>query len=521
MKKRVLSLLMALCLMLTLAPAAFAANVDADTVLSLSENAERTLIRPDGEEIEIPDITIDDVDDSIMLLSETDGVISLGSPQDFIRTDWDQGNSYVLTADVNLSGLYASVNEWGGLIETFRGNFNGGGHTITGVPENYCFIYGCIGGTIENVNFDLGGNAGFFVFMQVTYNGGYYHPLLLKDITVTGEAVLTDADQANYAPFVYCAFPEFVMQDCINYADLSGVTYASVFFGYCPLYTGNYTFNGCENHGDISYRNAALFFGNPSKFQNNADGTESTFTQGLNISILNCKNYGTIRSTATTPRYFVADLGNMSIYSQRMENSLTANTSGVLQFGLTCEDENCTKPDATHTGALLSGSDMDITMSKTADGTITITNNAANASQVVKYVVAVSSYVQEYDLATNSFWGTDRYSIEETIMVSDITTGSVYAPNGNSFNAQLKYYGLADAQEDDVITTTIAGHPVVTRNGQNYYQFESVWMYDEVYLMASRAVDEDGYPIGGTCNPYFATVAAYGTNGQLLGYAYI
>lgn len=250
MKKRFLSLLMALCLMLSLAPAAFAADNQPDTIAL-----------PNGEVREIPDITPADTPMSMSINNTSGTTYTITSEAQFADLDasvWYGNNTIKIACDLNLADpAITKPSEWGGYIQYFYGTLEGvkgiydetgveRDPIISGINNNCSFIYGIIGGTIQNLTFKHtingtageGGSASFITFMPVNLDGHSYH-LKMQNIAVTGSISLTGSDQSNYAPFVYCApGGGLTMEGCVNSANITGSIYGSIFHGYYPLSTG-------------------------------------------------------------------------------------------------------------------------------------------------------------------------------------------------------------------------------------------------------------------------------------------
>ena len=234
MKKRLLSMLMAMCLMATMVPAAFAAD---------EENG-----RPIPDELPIVNET-----DAVELPESTAYATYPGSgTQDdpFVIEIHDKSDfQYLVTACQKYTGKYYKVtlmtdldlvtmggtapNEWNGYLNYFMGTFDGNGKTISGIPENCFLFYQIHNADIGNFTLDLDGKAGTLMYYTFRINkstGIEWGIDRLYDIDViSGETVqLVGNGQANYAPFMFAAGPYFTMDGCKNYANISGNTYAGV-----------------------------------------------------------------------------------------------------------------------------------------------------------------------------------------------------------------------------------------------------------------------------------------------------
>lgn len=554
LSKKLVAACMTAAMMLTMVPAAFAAEPTATDNMGgfqqLSENVDMTFERPDGETISTKIYDLDEVQPQVTTMSanavgtESNPII-LDSPEDFMNQDWLGNNYYSLTADVNLSSVFTAKNvgEWEALISGFYGHFNGNGHTISGVPNNeYLFDY-VVGGTIENINFNIGSHAAFLVFGSAALKDAqgnlFTDSLTMNNITVEGNVLLPNANQSNYSPFIYAAAPGFQMNNCTNYADITGMTYAAVFYGYTPYLGGAHTFNNCVNHGNVKLNNAALFFGNPTAFGNN-----SNVLSTISISIQDCKNYGQIRSLVTPANYFVTDVGSgLSTFSQNMENSLresagvqSQNEDKMLVIGtpeMTCTDEKCLhQSDGTHDGKLYCGSELEgLAVSVADDGETIMITQPEEADDIILYTVSVSSYASIFQTSTDSQGntigvnkGTELKTFSESIPVANLSN---YTTDGDTIQANLKYYGIADTELTTSTSTPVLGYQTLTYQGKNYYrlQHDQSITYGGVndYLIyaSSNSFGEDGTFNGGSVGgPSILSVSAIDENGNLVASAY-
>lgn len=506
MKKRVLSLLTALCLMLSLAPAAFAADRQPDTI---------TL--PNGEVREIP--TLEDVANTpstakLSAIAESNGltatnnVITITSADDLVKLNGLQ--------DLCLSNCTIELNtptkvldlsnincpEWDGYLHYFYGNINGNGHTIKGFKNNCAFIYAFFGGVIKDLTLEFDGNAGQLVFMPST------NPVLteLNHIKTTGYVNLTGSDQSNYSPFIYCSGTGGLrMVDCTNEAEISGDIYGGIFYGYYPLYTDGitYEFTRCVNNKNVVMRNAAMFFGNPStvndKLANNT----------LSLKISECENNAIIRGTVSA-HYLAPSLNSVdhpasSTALIAKEAEIMANSGNKLPAA-----PSETLPCGLQVGNALTG----FTYTIGEDKTITFTT-PSNA-EIEKYVVSVSSYVCWWNTKENRFDGAgDRATVSQYIDANGSTT----------YTADLKYYGFADDDYGEA-GDDICEYWTQTDGTNTYYTIKK---YDETrpetmpqekyQVYATRNLNADGKPGNGCVDPQFVTVAAVKTDGTIIDFA--
>lgn len=477
MKRKALSLLMALCLMLSMVPAAFAVEEDAPEQIYFH-----------GELVDLPVI-----DPPLMALSddETSNVIEVRTQkqfEDITSSQWLSGATIKLYCDINLAEMKQPV-EWGGYITYFDANLIGvsDGDTkpvIYGFANNTALFYGMVHGTISNITLDFDGAAGQLGFMPCTYSGSVpdsYYSITIDGVDTTGYVNLTEADQSNYSPFIYAANKgDLVMKDCVNAAAITGDIYGAIFHGYYALNTtGSYTFENCRNEGIVTMRNAAMFFGNPSTMN-------AKLESGLEVNITNCVNNGIISGTISQ-HYFVPSL-NSADYSAS-DTALTAKEASL---------------NITGTGSLVSAQTNGLSGNVADNGTITF--SYTGTGNPTEFIVSVSSYVNMWDPTRKIFDGTARYSVSQSISPVE----------SNSYTATLKYLGVADS--DFGTNGSRVGGKVTRKAGDGtlYYMINKADTISgaEGYLpYATSTLDESGNPAGGRCvNPSFATVTAIGVD---------
>ena len=519
MKKRFLSLLMAFCLMLSLAPAAFAADRQPDTI---------TL--PNGEVREIPNAELDPIMPASVSDLEVDeeGYYVIKNEADFAlvtQNEWYANKKFHITGDLDLTKLGNSVSEWNGYINYFYGTLEGVEGTyngevrypkIFGIPNNCALIYSVIGGTIKNLIFEHKvdnttkemGSASFITFMPSTLGGKSYH-LTMENVTVTGNISLTNSDQSNYAPFVYCA-PSggITMTNCVNDAKITGNIYGSVFHGYYPLFVGEackYKFENCVNNGDVTMQYAGMFFGNSSSVEG------KVLVDSLYLTITGCKNSGMIRGT-NGAKYFAAPVSEFGSNMQAVEDVLMPlaeeSTSTVVD---TDNHRNIERVQIVNGGALCEGIALDGFAASYDGDTITVTR-PTNETDVSYYLVSVGAYVKLWYGAVSSFYGTDRYAVTQRI-----DKGSIAATADNTFVPELKIYGFADSNVGTLFG--VVSGQLVFKDSDNslYYHVPNTPLGDGFTRYVSDAVNEKGQPVGGGTAPAeIVTVAAYKANGTML-----
>lgn len=498
MKKRFLSLLMAFCLMLSLAPAAFAADRQPDTI---------TL--PNGEVREIPTLEADAASYALADTQSTQQTIYIKDEVAFDKVtdaEWRGNNKFIVTGDIHLENSTKTVAEWGGFIQYFCGELigkkeDGTTPVISGIPNNCALIYGIIGGKIENLVFNHGSNAAFITFMPVN-SSSTPNSLEMTDVTVKGTISLTGSDQSNYAPFLYCA-PQggLTMTRCHNDATITGSIYGSVFHGYYPLFVGPstpYKFIDCTNKKDVTMQYAGMFFGNSSSVEGKVGA------DNLYLTITDCKNNATIRGTSGA-KYFAAPVAEFGSNMQAVEKVLNPTDPEAVQAAshinvsqITGSGKICTGNPLTGFGATLSGD------------TITVTR-PSNEAKVDHYTVSVSAYVNLWYPAlgeSGEFFGTNRFTVSQTIKVSEMGSS-------NTFTPELKAYGFADYNFSGT-GDIVAGHATLSKDGKSYYVVDFDYSEDfEQYV--STNLNEDGVPAAdGAKAADIISVSAYDADGNLI-----
>lgn len=509
MKKRLLSMLMAMCLMATMVPAAFAADTDQPDTITL----------PNGEVREIPTV---ELPDAPATLAETNSneVETIDSVAKFFEinkqpTNWYSGKTFEITADLDFTNSPAPA-EWDGYIKYFYGNMigkkaDGSAPVISGIPNNRGFIYGIVGGTIENLTFkhdasEENGSASFITFMPTKMTGATQH-LTMNNITVTGDISLTGSDQSNYSPFIYAApSAGLTMENCTNDAKITGSIYGSVFHGYYALFVGEsapYQFINCVNNGDVTLLYAGMFFGNSSSLEGKVGRNE------LYLTIADCENNGKIRGTAGA-RYFAAPVSEFGSGMDAVEDMIKPLADGEQRAET--QSPYAIEPVVLgEMGALYEGHSLD-GFSATLNG-YDITVNCPSSNEVDHYITSVSTYVNAWDSFQNMFNGTDRVTVSQKMAVDDI--------QNNSFQPTLKAYGFADNGVGTYSGTTIDGesedgYDVFTYNGKYYYWISNETDDNGFANFVSNELGENGPVGGGAKDAEIVTVSAFNANGMMV-----
>lgn len=508
--KKALSLLTALCMVLTLAPAAFAVDSQPETI---------TL--PNGEVREIPTLNPDEAMATSLsdLEVDSEGYYIINNMADFEKVsgqEWYSNKKFRIKGDLNFAGKFSSTDEWVGAITYFFGTLEGvKGYydgpekgerypVISGIPDNCCLIYGIVGGTIKNLTFKYDGQAAFITLMPVRLTTNSNYSLTLDNITTEGYVTLTGSDQSNYSPFVYSASTGgLTMSNCVNNAAISGPIYGSVFHGYYPYVGTNYVFENCVNNADVTLNYAGMFFGNSTNLESRLSA--------INLTINGCENNATIRGLQGA-KYLSAPIGGS--YSdtsemQKVESILNSKVDVISGAANTYENVK----EIGGTGAVCVGSVETGFTATLEDGIISITR-PSGTSNITKYVVAVGAYVNMWNISANKFDGTDRFSVTQDIFTSDFG-------DELTITADLPVIGFSDSNYGTG-RDTILNYPVRYDSSENYYYDvqNSIEHYDNTYrLYVSTALTENGTPAGnGTKAAQFVTVSAYNASGELCGF---
>lgn len=501
MKKRLLSVLLAICLVLAMAPMAMAEDSESEGPIIREEVAEEEVLAYLAQE---PATYAANT-----LEKSSDGKYHITSVQDFdsiTSAQWLGENTFVIDENLDLSNSTKTPSEWGGYIQYFRGTLEGANEdiTISGMDNNTYLIYGLNGGTIKNLTLKFEGEAAGLAAASAAYKTPI--GVTIENVDTEGVVYLTADDQSNYSPYAYCA-PQggMTMKNCTNNANIIGNIYGGIFYGYYPLNRGagdDIVFDGCVNKGNVTMRNASMFFGNPS-----VDNVLASADDGFTITIENCVNEGTIRGTVSA-HYFVSSLSeNLASggISEKIEAALLGDTTGSIA------PHSVSKNTLSESNLLVGAQLEGFAVSVNDDKCITIT--APNdTTGIVKYRVAVSSYVSYYDESTKETGGTDRYSVTEDVSASD--------PN---LTVSIKYYGVADdnfgTDGNGIWLPNFDFIPTRSNDGKEYYSIEKL---DENHLVDGRfqiyAHAVDGQEITPSCaEPAFLTVTALGENDAVIG----
>lgn len=523
MRKKVLSLLAALCLMLSLAPAAFAAETAQPDTVTL----------PSGETVEIPSLSLAD-EQTTFQESEENSHVSVAEANAAADPGYSgsgtKSNPFrVYTEDglLNLSANFDTTN----LTISYIYLMEDLDFTNISIPNDYIFLYfiGYIqgdpdrvssgdpvtikglgdrvlvyywfGGDIGNFEMDMDGVPGR-VAMLPGMIGTEYWDVSMTNLTIYSGSKEDEAEkkplelnngdaQANYSPYIYCTGGAFTMKNCVNYADITGTSYGSVFYGYYPLSNAQITFDGCVNKGTITMRHAAMFFGNNSAFYDGRFGFNSENPELNKIQFTNCANDGVIAGTSTANLFSTRAAGN------GYEDDVSEQYESYLRNGNGIEVEK--------DSIRLIGQDLGMALHADAQGNLTMT--PSEKEDVAYYVVSVYNYVYAFDEEYNPI-GSMRYGTSEKL---ENATDEI----------SLKKYGVCDYAAGTPGLTSVGkvGEDelrIVSYNDKCYYWLNNQDSYDlgdveyHLYVSADRVQ-------GVKETADIVTLAAYSENGTLLG----
>jgi hypothetical protein len=526
--KRTTAAILAALLLATAGTATVAmAETSAALTASEAEGSVDTITLPNGEVREIetiePAVTalLTSLHSAESTLSDAEneedeignaGTVNINSLSDFKKistADWYSNKTFVIKRDLDVSSLFDDDDEWTGAITYFLGKIvgqkkaNGQYPTISGIPTNCAFIYGIIGGNIENINFDYGDSAAFITLLPIKY-GSTSYPLTVKNVTVTGSIALTGSDQSNYSPFVYCASTGgLVMEDCISNVTMSGPIYGSVFYGYYPIQNANYSFINCINNGAVNFNYAGMFFGNSTNIESKLSSNNITLT------IQGCENRAPI-SGVQGAKYLAAPVTSDAFTSGSSMDAVEQELTGK-----STENELIEAIQSTVDGILISGVTPTFSAAIDNDGTIVITpptSTAEGESVIDYYDVSIGVYVNLWDNVNNEFFGTDRVSKKARIYASEFEGASAKSTG-------IKVLDFCDSNLIEGGDSLADCKEVTTEAGETYYVVNNtIDRYEGRFkLFISSNVDTNGTPTGdGTKSAQFVTVSAYGTDGKLI-----
>ncbi len=502
MKRKIFSAVLALVMLLTLAPVAFAAE----------DEDEPVVILPDGTKV----VGIPTIDAPEMALSAEETVIPIPDEDAFAAitaSQWTSGATFEIQGDLNLEQLYidGEVPNYYGLINFFYGTIRGvwledeGRYPIIkGIPSAKCLIRLPIGGTIENLIFDHGTNTPYITFLAGAFTN-QVHTLTLNNITVQGNGETATRVGSNYSPFVYtCPAGGIIMNNCVNKINMVGSGYSSVFFGYYPAYYSeghqrDIEFINCTNYGNLTTNMAGMFFGNSTGLDN--------YIGDIKLVIENCVNNGSILGR-NSAYYLCAAAANEGEFSD-------GSTSGKIEDVLVKGSES---PYAAQFEDIqkITGTPNVIGKAPTLEGFSAIWNSdntisftpATNNEEVAYYRVRVGSYLHAWDTENNKFFGTYLYTVEQRYN-SDAVTGM------ESVKAELMAYGFADSDYGPQ-TEVVLSYPVCDVNGEKFYFIQNtdgnIFQY-----YATGNLNDEGTPVDNMAvPPAVVIVTAYGVDNNTL-----
>lgn len=510
MKRKIFSAVLALVMLLTLAPMAFATE----------ETDEPVVILPDGTKVVgIP--TIDEpkersAEQTVYTINTIEDLKPLVTQEN--RAIWVNDNIFEITGNLDLSSLYSdSAASYTGLIEFFYGTIRGIANdkgeypVISGIPSRMGLIRYPIGGIIENLTFDHGTRTPYITVLAGSFGSGReIEPLTFNDITVVGDSNVPTLVPSNYSPFVYtCPSSGIIMNNCVNKIKMYGTAYSSIFFGYYPAYVNGgvnvadkmrIEFNNCVNEGSLTTNRAGMFFGNSTGLEN--------YIGKVKLVIKGCVNNGTIFgfdnayylcAAAANEGEFTGDTVSAKIESVLVNGKDSPYASDYPNIEqIEGEPENIGKVTS------LSG----FTAKWKSDNTITF-EPATSGSKVTKYTVNVGAYVHTWETENNRFYGTTLYTVSEDFTPEEIG-------DKTEVTADLMAYGFANSGYGMPGGTLDKYDLREGRDGSKYYEIknnsESAYQY-----FASGELGENNQPLNnGAVPPYVVIVTAYGENNSIL-----
>ena len=383
-------------------------------------------------------------------------------------TQIEDGKAYALIADVDLSSKSLIFeNATYGHISSFKnGILNGNGHSIT-MAKGASFVNHAEYSKFNDVN---------FIFNYESNRDQtiieYSSNLTMTNVHTYGKASMT----GNVGLFcLYLGQGEIgntfgSFTNCVNYADIVGTSYNSLFVGY--VFVENNTvlnFDGCKNNGSFVSTEGAFYLANCSGY----GSTKKT------IVTMNIKNSGNDESgifrVTNVNRAF-----NPYIYSFGSGAQILVKEDGEVKINATDLKD---VPSSLPFNCFIGPNDSSLKLTLNDDKTFTI--NKSSFTNVAKYVVRVGLYSN----LVKPTVGTQIVYVTETI-----------ENNGSeSFKTTLKNLDFTQTKGTD--KGTIGDNAsVVEVDGKEYYYFE----YENCELN------------NGTQKSTIFEVLAYDSNGTLV-----
>lgn len=388
MKKRVISLLLALVLALSLLPtAAWAAETDVSALPEFSKGADTSTIQK-------------------FKISSADSLKALATA---VKNDDGNGAynlkgfTFYLANDIELSGTWTPISNVTYLADAFAGTFDGNGHTISGLNGSNGLFGSVNGATIKNLKVEgtisgasanVGGivgktqtgtkieNCAFTGSVSSTSTGntagvgGIVGKVNAGTLTVTNCANHATVTATNGCPggiVGYAGSNKITISNCYNDGAISGQWYPS---GICAQNTNNKsTIQECFNSGSISKTNggtycagiSANFKGRATECYRTEPGSENVGNNKNGTSTL-LKNSDAVRNQLTGIGFLVSEDGKVSLPWETSSTPAEKNPRIVISGGSTLQMTNSgEKPRTTLTVAY-----------KDMDGKPTVTWRASN-----------------------------------------------------------------------------------------------------------------------------------------------
>ena len=383
-------------------------------------------------------------------------------------TQIEDGKAYALIADVDLSSKSLIFeNATYGHISSFKnGILNGNGHSIT-MAKGASFVNHAEYSKFNDVN---------FIFNYESNRDQtiieYSSNLTMTNVHTYGKASMT----GNVGLFcLYLGQGEIgntfgSFTNCVNYADIVGTSYNSLFVGY--VFVENNTelnFDGCKNNGSFVSTEGAFYLANCS-------GNGSTKKTSVTMNIKNSGNdeSGIFRVTNVNRAF------NLYIYSFGSGAQILVKEDGEVKINATDLKD---VPSSLPFNCFIGPNDSSLKLTLNDDKTFTI--NKSSFTNVAKYVVRVGLYSN----LVKPTVGTQIVYVTETI-----------ENNGSeSFKTTLKNLDFTQTKGTD--KGTIGDNAsVVEVDGKEYYYFE----YENCELN------------NGTQKSTIFEVLAYDSNGTLV-----
>ena len=502
MKKRVISLLLALVLALGLLPtAAWAAGTDVSALPEFSEGADTSTI----QKFKIS--SADSLEALATAVKENDGKGAYNL----------KGFTFYLANDIELSDTWTPISNVTYPADAFAGTFDGNGHTISGLNgSNGLFgfvngatiknlkVEGTISGTSANVGGIVGKTQGKVTITNCSFTGsvstsksgssnaaggivGRVNAGTLKVENCANHATVT-AEKASAAGIIgYGGSNKVTITNCYNDGAISGQWYPS---GICAQNTkGTSKIQECFNSGSIRKTNdgtycagiSANFKGeatNCYRTEPSSDSFDSNNNKGISTPL---ENSDAVKNKLRGIGFLVSGDGKVSLPWEAGGTPAEKNPRIVISGGSTLQMTNSgEQPHTTLTVAYKDMEDSTPTVTwSTSNDCVTLTA-PANASAADNIRIAQANKPGTVTITATVTYNGASYSDSVVITVIPHIT---YVDIVNPENGVIAPGQTVEAQ------VSVGGKPYLASYPELKYQW---WHYDTSTKKAEKITDATG-----------------------------